>query len=64
VCPSPNIIELSSTEELNWRGMWHVWGRREVHTGFKWGDMRARDHLEGLGVDRRIILNWIFNKYI
>jgi len=44
--------------------MWHVWGRREVHTGFKWGDMRARDHLEGLGVDRRIILNWIFNKYI
>jgi len=44
--------------------MWHVWGRREVDTGFWWGDMRARNNLEGLGVDRRIILNWIFNNYI
>jgi len=35
-----------------------------VHTGFWWGDMRARDHLEGLGVNRRIILNRFFNKYV
>jgi hypothetical protein len=32
----------------------------EVHTGFRWGDPREGDHLEDLGVDRRIILNWIF----
>jgi hypothetical protein len=42
--------------------MWHVWGRREVHTGFWWGDLREKDHLENLGVDGRIILKWIFKK--
>ena len=44
--------------------MWHVWGRREVQQDFWWGDMMARDHLEGLGVDRRIILNRISNTYV
>jgi hypothetical protein len=43
--------------------MWHVWGNGEVHTGFWWGDLRVRDHLEDIGVDWRIILklsleNW------
>jgi hypothetical protein len=33
-----------------------VWGRGEVHTGFWWGNLRGRDHLENLGVDGRIIL--------
>jgi len=23
-------------------------GREEVHTGFWWGNLKARDHLEGL----------------
>jgi len=35
-----------------------LWGRGEVHTGFWWGNLRERDHLEDLGVDRRIILRW------
>jgi hypothetical protein len=30
-----------------------------VHTGF-WGDLRERDHLEDLGVDRKITFRWIF----
>jgi hypothetical protein len=31
-------------------------GRGEVYTGFWWGNLRERDHLEDPGVDRRIIL--------
>jgi hypothetical protein len=37
--------------------------RGEMHTGFCWGDLRDRDHLEDLGVDGRIILKWIFKKW-
>jgi hypothetical protein len=42
--------------------MWHVWRKREVHTGFWWGDLREGDHLGDPGVDRRIILKRIFEK--
>jgi hypothetical protein len=34
-----------------------------VHTGFWWGDLRERDHLNDLSVDGRIILKWIFKKW-
>ena len=34
-----------------------------MHKGFWWGNMRERDHLEDPGVDRRIILRWIFRKW-
>jgi hypothetical protein len=30
--------------------------RGEVHTGFWWGNLRERNHLEDPGVDGRIIL--------
>jgi hypothetical protein len=33
-----------------------------VHTGFLWGNLNETDHLEDLGVDRRIILRYIFRK--
>jgi hypothetical protein len=43
------------------KGTGHVaWmGRGEVHTGFKWGDMKERFHLEKLRVDGRVILKWV-----
>jgi hypothetical protein len=31
-------------------------GRGEVYTGFWWGNLRERDHLEDPVVDRRVIL--------
>jgi hypothetical protein len=36
--------------------------REEVHTGFWWGNLKERDHLEDPCVDVRIVLRWIFKK--
>jgi len=36
-------------------------GRGEVYTGFWWGNLRERDHLEDPGVDGMI--RWIFKKW-
>jgi len=56
---SPAVIR-----EIKWdgRGMWHVWGRREVHTGTWWGNFREGDLFGDLSKGDRIILKWI-NKY-
>ena len=43
--------------------MWHKRGRKELHTGLWWGNLRERDHFENLGIDGRIILKWIFKKW-
>ena len=32
----------------------------EVHTGFWWGILREKDHLEDTGIDGRIILRWVW----
>jgi hypothetical protein len=34
----------------------------EAYTGFWWGNLKKRDHLEDQGVEGRIILRWIFRK--
>ena len=35
----------------------------EVYTGFWWGNLSERDHLEDRGIDKRIILRWLFRKW-
>jgi hypothetical protein len=32
------------------------WKKLEIHTEFQFENLKRRDHLEDLGVDRRIIL--------
>jgi hypothetical protein len=34
----------------------YPWGKGEVHTGIKWGNLKEKDHLEDPDVDGRIIL--------
>jgi hypothetical protein len=37
--------------------------REEVLTGFLWGNLKERVHLEDPGVDGWIILRWFFRKW-
>jgi hypothetical protein len=34
-----------------------------VNTGFGWGNLRERDHLEYSVIDGRIIFKWIFKNW-
>jgi hypothetical protein len=53
----------SNRDEWDERGLQHVGWRGEVRTGFWWGNLRERDHLEDSGVDGRTIIRWIFRKW-
>ena len=35
-----------------------------MHTGFWWGNLRERDHLESLSIDGRVVLKWILRKSV
>jgi len=40
-----------------------MYWRRELHTGFWWGNLGERGHLENPDIDGRIILKWILRKW-
>ena len=42
--------------------MLHVWGRREMPTGFWWGNLQKRDTLEDLGMDERMTSQRVLNR--
>ena len=44
--------------------MWLVWGIGDVHTGFWWGNLMEEEHLEDSGFGGRIILRWIFERWV
>jgi len=57
---SPNIVWVMKAR-MRWVGHIAIWGT-EVHTGFWWGNLRTKDHLENPGTDERT-LKWIFKKW-
>ena len=60
----PNIVRVVKSRLMRWAGgMWRVWGRGEVCTGFWWGNLRERDNWGDPDVDGRIILRWLFRKW-
>jgi hypothetical protein len=44
--------------------MQHASERWEMHTKFLLENLKGRDHMEDLGIDRRIILEWILKKQV
>jgi hypothetical protein len=56
------IVQGNVFLDVIWKNFWHVWGRGKLHTGYWWGNLRKRDHLEDLGIDKRKILKYIFIK--
>ena len=41
------------------RGMWHASGRITICTGFWLENLKERDILDDLDIDRRIMLKWV-----
>jgi len=54
---------LSSYEYCDGRHMWLIWETKEIHRVLWWAGLRERDHLGDLGIDRNIILKWIFKNW-
>jgi hypothetical protein len=50
------IIERSNQRRCDGRGVWHMWGRREVHSESWWENVKERDHFEDPDVDWTIIM--------
>ena len=47
---SPNTVRLIKSRRMRWAGHAARIGRVEAYTGFWWGNLRERDHLEDLGM--------------
>jgi hypothetical protein len=60
---SPNIIRVIKSRRMIWAVHVARMGKRDVHTGFWWVDVREDNHLGHPGVDGRIILKWFFKKW-
>ena len=52
---SPNIIRVTKSRSMKWVGHVARTGRRAMHTGFRWGNRKEKDHMEDLSADGRIM---------
>jgi len=48
------LLTSNQGEQDEW-GMCHVWGRRNMHTGFWLVNLKERDNVEDLGMDGTVI---------
>ena len=58
---SSNIVGVIRSRRIRWVRHVARMGREESYTGFWLVNLRERDLLGDQGVDRRIILRWIFS---
>ena len=56
---SPNIVRVVKSGRMRWAGNVARTGEGQAYTGFRWGQVRERDHLEDPSVDGKVILKWI-----
>jgi hypothetical protein len=60
---STNIVRVTKSRKIRCAGhAARMGGRGEVYTGFWWGNLRERQHLEDPRIIGRTILRWIFRK--
>jgi hypothetical protein len=63
ICVPPDVSRVIKSRIMRWASHIARMGEGEVHTGFRWGNLRERGHLEYPGIDRRILLRWNFKKW-
>ena len=49
---------------MRWAGDVERMERGDVYTGFWWGNLKERDHLEAQDLDGSIILRWVFRMWV
>jgi hypothetical protein len=60
---SPTIVRVIKSRRMRLAGHVARMERGDACTGFRWGNLRERDHWGNPGVDGKIILRWIFRKW-
>ena len=61
---SPDIIRTIKSRRMRCAGHAALMGERRVYTGFWWGKLRERNRKEDPGIDGRIIIGWVFKKWV
>jgi hypothetical protein len=62
ICMSPNIIRVMKSRRMRWAGHVECVRERGDVYRFPMGRPEGTNHLEDLGLDGSIILNWVLKK--